>query len=606
MKKALSFLLSVVLILSCTATVFATEQDGGIVVLYTNDVHCAIDGYALLAGYRAQLISEGYTVFTVDAGDAIQGEVIGALTSGEASVNIMNAVGYDFATLGNHEFDFEVPTILSLAEKAEYEYICANFYDLRTDSCIFAPYAVKEAGGVKIGFVGIATPETYSKSTPSYFKDENGNFIYGFCENTLYETVQNAVDAAKNEGAETVVAVGHLGIEGVTEKWTSSALIANTSGIDAFIDGHSHETIVGNTYTAKDASEVLLTSTGTKMERFGKMVISKDGITTELVELDSINAEEFEGDAKAAYESVKAITDGYNEEIEYLFEPIGTSEVELTLTDSDGKRLVRRGETNMGNFVPDAYRAVTGADVAFVNGGGIRAAIDAGDVSRKQLMDVNPWSNEMCVIEVTGRQLADALEYGMHAVPNEFGSFPHASGIEFELHTYVDTPVTVDDLDNCVSIDETMPRRVRNIKVGGEPIDYDRVYTLAGTRYMLQLSGYTMLANAKEVEGEALMNDAEMLIEYFVNHLNRTVSEAMYGNPLGEGRITLVDKAYVLGDADLDGSVDQFDYLLIKRAYFDTYTLDIEGSADVDGNGKIDQMDYLYVKRIYFGTYAVQ
>ncbi len=544
--KLLSAILTAIILLGCASVsaVHAEGAEGDIIVLYTNDVHCGTDGYPILAAYRASLIEQGHRVFTVDAGDAVQGEVIGALTEGGAIVEIMNAVGYDYAAIGNHEFDYTVDGLMALAEKAEYEYLCANFRYIPEDRLVFAPYAIAEADGKKIAFVGIATPETYTKTTPTYFQDENGNYIYGFSADELYATVQSAVDEAIAKGAETVIAIGHLGIAAVTEGWRSTDLIANTHGIDAFLDAHAHEVIESADYKNDGGEDVALSSTGTKLEYFGKLTIGSDGgITTELIKPEDIDIDSLSDGAKKAHGNVKDIIDGYNAKHEYLYEVIGSSEVLLTENDAQGNWIIRAGETNLGNFVADAYKSITGADIAMVNGGGVRAELKAGDITRTDLMNVNPWSNAMCVIKARGRQILDALEFGVSLMPVAHGSFPHTAGLSFEVHTYVESPVVVDGYGTFVSVKEGAPRRVRNVKVGGVPIDEDAVYTLAGSEYMLLLSDYTMLKECEIVEKEGLSTDAEMLIAYFTETLGGLISEEQYGKPEGEGRMTVVDKA---------------------------------------------------------------
>lgn len=602
LRKPFALVVSLLLILTLACPAAAETSGGDIIILYTNDVHCSIDDYSLLAAYRAQLISEGNTVITVDAGDAVQGEMIGALTEGAAIAEIMNNVGYDLAVPGNHEFDYTVETFLSLAESAEYEYVCANFSYLPAETDIFAPYVIKEIGGKKIAFVGIATPETYSKSTPAYFQDENGNFIYSFLEDEFYETVQNAVDSAVENGAAFVVAVGHLGIGGITEGWRSVDVIANTDGIDAFIDGHAHEVIEAAFYENANGEAVPLSSTGTKFAYFGKMTVTEEGILTELIDPNSLDVESMGEDAQSAYASVKGIIDGYNAEFEYLFEEIGESEVLLTDKYDDGTRAVRRDETNLGNFVTDAYVAVTGADIAFVNGGGVRAEVQTGAVNRKAIMDVNPWNNEMCVLEVTGQQIIDALEYGVHALPDEFGSFPHVSGITFEVHSYIESPVVTDELGDFVSIEDGAPRRVANVRFGENPIDPNSTYTLAGSCYMLQLGGYKMFADAKVVAYEGLPTDTEMLVEYFTEHLGGVISAEQYGDPSGDGRIAIFSEALPLGDVNADNAVDMYDCMMIKSIYFGVYlpTAAELVRADPVADGTVDMYDYMSVKSICF------
>ncbi len=550
MKKFTGILLVAVMLLSVVSlTVFATETQET-VILYTNDVHCAIDDYPVLAAYRAELLAQGKNVVTVDAGDAIQGEVIGSLTSGEAIVDIMNSVGYDYAVPGNHEFDYGMDVFLDLAQnKAEYDYISSNFYFLASVSPVFAPYSIEDFGDYQIAFVGISTPETITKSTPEYFKDESNNFIYGFpkypggmTNEALYENIQESVDYAIDDGADIVVAVGHTGVLETTDGWKTSDIIANTSGIDYFIDAHSHETVESEIYKNENGEDVIRTSTGSKFNNFGVLTISGNDADFELINPDDIDVEAMSAQAKSAYNTVNDKVDSYNDEIAYLYEVIGESYADLVAYDSDGTWAVRKRETNMGDFVADAYRAVTGADVAIVNGGGVRAEIAVGDVTRKMLMDINAFNNDMCVVEVTGQQLVDVLEHGARACPQSLGGFFQVSGVTFELHTYGKTPVITDQLGNFIEFDETKERRVQNVFVGGEPIDPNKTYTLAGSAYVLTQGGdgLTMLEGASVVQQEGLPCDSEMLIQY-LEILGGKITVEMYGNPDGDGRIKLVD-----------------------------------------------------------------
>ncbi len=550
MKKILSIILVAVMLLSVVSvTVFAEDKET--VILYTNDVHCAIDDYPVLAAYRAELLAQGKNVVTVDAGDAIQGEVVGALTEGAAVVDIMNAVGYDYAVPGNHEFDYGMEVFLDLANnKANYDYISSNFYDLSMLSPVFAPYKVEDFGDLQVAFVGISTPETITKTSPEYFKDENGNFIYGFpvypgemTNESLYENIQKSVDAAVNDGADIVIATGHTGILETADGWKSIDIIANTNGIDYYIDAHSHETIESATYKNKDNEDVIVTSTGTKFANFGVLTISGNNADFELVNPDAVDVEAMSEDAKTAYNNVKEKVDGYNDDIAYLYNEIGTSEAHLVAYDSDGSWAVRKRETNAGDFVADAYRAVTGADVAIANGGGIRAEIEVGNVTRKMLMDVNAFNNDMCVLEVTGQQLIDVLEHGARSCPESLGGFFQVSGVTFEIHTYLETPIVTDQLDNFIGIDGTKERRVQNVLVDGNPVDLEAKYTLAGSAYVLTQGGdgLTMLEDARVVQQEGLPCDSQMLMEYFTENLNGKITEEQYGNPDGDGRIKIID-----------------------------------------------------------------
>lgn len=575
MKKFLSVTLAVIMIAATLPFVFAAEKDT--VILYTNDVHCAIEDYAVLAAYRAELIAQGHNVITVDAGDAIQGEVIGSTTEGGAIVDIMNAVGYDYAVPGNHEFDYGMEVFLDLAQnKAEYDYISSNFCDLTSNSPVLKPYAIEDFGAYQIAFVGISTPDTVTSTTPEYFKDESGNFIYGFpvypgelTNEDLYNNIQESVDKAINDGADYVVAVGHAGIIGSNDGWKSSDIIANTDGIDCFIDAHSHETTEKAVYKNKDNEDVFLTSTGEKFANFGMFTISGDNKSFKLINPDNVDIETMSADAKSSYIAVKEKIDGYNEDIAYLFEEIGTSEANLIIRDSDLSRAVRKRETNAGDFVADAYRAVTGADVAIANGGGIRAEVKVGSVTRKSLMDVNAFNNNMCVLEVTGQQIIDILEHGARKCPEELGSFFQVSGMTYEIHTYRETPVITDQLGDFIEVDETMERRVQNVCIGGEPVALDKKYTLTGSTYVLLQGGdgLTMLDGVRVLQQEGLPCDSEMLIKYFTETLGGKITAEQYGNPDGDGRITIIAR---------NPNAPESDY---ETEYGDTLTIETE-SAD--------------------------
>lgn len=538
------------------------------IILYTNDVHCAIDGYSKLAAYSAELEEAGHKVILIDAGDHIQGEVIGTMTKGSAIIDLMNTVGYDYAVPGNHEFDYKMDTFLTLAQNEEntFEYLSANFMDLQTDKTVFQAYDMIDLGTEQIAIVGICTPESYTKSTPSYFQDENGNDIYGFSENSFYDTIQNAVDEARAKGADRVVAVGHLGINGTTEGWKSTDVIANTTGIDVFLDAHTHEVIEAAEYINEAGEMVILSSTGSKFTYFGQLTLSADGEAedTVLIDPDSVEVNEESSEAvQAAYQAVKDKVDGYNAQVEELNGAVlGSAEVELTeYNPADGSWVMRTKETNLGDFVADAYRAISGADVALVNSGGIRASVSAGDITRKTLMDVNPWNNEMCVIEATGQQILDALEHGARLHPTACGGFLQVSGLTYEVHDYIESPVILDEKGSFLEIDETKERRVQNVKIGGEAIDPQAIYTVAGSLYTLKEGGdgFTMFADSTIVKREVLPVDSEMLIQYFTENLGGKITEARYGNALGDGRITIVAEEQKVPETDqeADQKTDQ-------------------------------------------------
>ena len=533
-KKLLSLLLVLAMMFSLTVTASAEEAAvisaapaDEIVILHTNDVHCSYEAYDKVAALAkdADLL--------VDAGDAIQGGVIGTLSKGEYIVDIMNEIGYDAAVPGNHEFDYDMDQFLKLAkEKAEYPYLSANFVD-KTGKPVFDAYKLFEVDGKKVAFVGLTTPETFTKSTPTYFQDGNGNYIYGFCEGgngqELYAAAQKAIDAAEAAGADYVIGLGHLGIDGESSPWTSREVIANTTGFDAFIDGHSHSTFA-ETVKDKAGNDVAFAQTGTKLANVGKITIKADGtITCENIDLANVTAD---ADTTAYIAGVTEKFDALQNTV------VAKTEVELTINGADGKRAVRSAETNLGDLCADAYRVMLGADVAFVNGGGVRANLAAGDITYGDIVNVHPFGNEACLVKVTGQQIKDALELGASAYPGESGGFLQVSGLTYTIDSTIPSSVVRDEKNMFVKVDGAY--RVSDIQVGGQPLDVNKTYTLASHNYMLksQGDGYAMFGTDNvEIIKDCVMIDNQVLINYIVEELNGTVGQE-YAAPAG--RITIV------------------------------------------------------------------
>lgn len=555
MKKALSLILTVCLLASLfvgfnSAGAFAEGEDQDILILFTSDVHCGIDqgwGYAGLYAVKENL-SKDYNVLLVDNGDAIQGEPIGTMTKGEAIIDIMNVMGYDVAIPGNHEFDYGMDRFLELTEKAEFPYISCNFN--KEGELVFEPWLMKEIGGVKIAFVGVTTPYTLRSSTPRYFMDNSGNYIYGFLQDEtgegVYNAVQESVDAARAEGADYVIVMGHIGNETECAPWMYSDVISHVSGIDAWLDGHSHDTdqvIMQD----KDGKDVVRTACGTKLANIGALHITRDGaISSELYSWNSsVAAPKLLNIDNAAAEAVSAATDELNAK---LAEVVANTTVDLIINDpvaktDDGKavRIIRRAETNLGDLCADAYLDQSGeADIAFVNGGGIRVPINKGDITLNDILKVHPFGNSLTVIEVTGQQVLDALEWSVHALPGEFGGFDHVAGLTFEYDATIDSPCVQDEKGFFDHVDETMERRVRNVLVAGEPIDPEAVYKLASHDYQLLNNGdgYTMYDGAKVLQ-ESVKLDNQVLIDYITGTLGGSVG-AGYEEPYGQGRIVSV------------------------------------------------------------------
>ena len=553
MRKLLGLLLCLALLLGCVSaageTVPALTQD--IVVLFTSDVHCGIEsgfGYAGLAAVRDQLAKTNHVIL-VDNGDAIQGEPVGTMTTGEALIDLMNAVGYEVAIPGNHEFDYGMDRFMELTEKANFPYISANFN--KNGEPVFDPYVIKEFEGVKVAFVGATTPKTITSSTPKYFQDDQGNFIYDFCQgdtgDALYDAIQGAVDAARAEGADYVVLMGHLGIEESCSPWMSTEVIANTNGIDALLDGHSHSELSQEKVLNKDGEEVLLSACGTKLANVGYLRIAVDGtLSTGLYSWKiDVSVPALLGIENDVSQAVAAATETLSEK---LSEVVATSAVDLVVYDpvakmEDGSavRLIRNAETNLGDLCADAYRDQSGADIAFVNGGGIRVDIKAGDVTLNDILLVHPFGNAMCVVEATGQQILDALEWGAQVTPSESGGFLQVSGLTYEIHTYIPSSCTQDE--NGLFTGVTGEYRVKNVKVGGEDLVLDKTYTLASHNYMLKNAGdgFTMFQNDPILQDEVMI-DNQVLINYITGTLGGVVGE-QYANPYGDGRIVAVTEA---------------------------------------------------------------
>ena len=558
LRKLLSTMLAAVLVLSTAAygaeeesAAQSTEKNGEIYVLFTSDVHCGVDqgfGYAGLAQIRETLEAQGYTTILVDDGDSIQGESIGTLTKGEAIVDLMNDMDYDVAIPGNHEFDYGMERFLELADMAEYPYISCNFTYL--DELVFEPYTILEAAGLKIAFVGVTTPETVTTSTPSTFMNEEGETVYGFMREesgeAVYTAVQSAVDAARAEGADLVYVMGHLGLEAECAPWTYADVIEHTSGIDVFLDGHSHDTeqVV---MKDKDGNEVVRSAVGTKLSCIGYSHISAEG---EVLETgiwswpNSVSAQELLGIDNEASDAVDAAMDELAELTEQV---VARNDVSLIIYDPVEKtsegfslRVVRLAETNLGDFCADVLRFETGADIALISGGGIRADLSKGDVTYGNIMSVWPYENNICVIEATGQQILDALEWGSRSLPGESGAFIQVSGLSYEIDVSVPSGCMEDENNMMKGIEGE--RRVKNVMIGDEPLDPEKTYTVGGTDYTLLENGdgFTAFDGAAVVTENAGV-DYQLMIDYITDELGGVIEGEEYADPYGQGRIVITE-----------------------------------------------------------------
>ena len=545
MKKLIALLLAVCMVLGLMTTVFAAdEKSNDIVILHTDDAHCGVNdnlGYAGVAAYKAEMKKTHNYVALVDCGDAIQGESIGTLSAGAYLVDIMNEVGYDFATFGNHEFDYKLPQLAKLTKQAKYQYLACNFKYIGkgTSDLNYKPYEIVTYGDKKVAFIGIVTPESFTKSTPAYFQDESGNYIYSFSEDetgtALYETVQKTVDEARAAGADYVIAMGHLGNEGITDRWTSKAVIANTTGIDAVLDGHDH--IAGVQKVAnKDGKQIVLTEPGTKFENLGKLTIKTDGtITAEL-----ISPKEFTEKDAGITAYITMLTDTFKE---YVSKVVAKSSIALPDKDENGNRLVRNHETALGDLCADAFRVMMDADIGIMNGGGIRKPIKAGDITLDNILSVFPWGNLPCKMEVTGQTVLDMLEMGAINYPEESGGFLSVSGLKYTIMAGVPSSIELTDKGEFSKVagkNSVTNFQVLNKKTNEyEPLDLNKTYTLGGIDYTILYcgDGFTMFNDSKVLKaGDASYTDAQMVVDYIENKLGGTIGEE-YAKP--QGRISV-------------------------------------------------------------------
>ena len=522
----------------------ACQRTKPIVILYENDVHCAVEGYARLAGQRDAELQQTPYVSVVSCGDFAQGNTVGSLTRGEAVVRIMNAVGYDYLTVGNHEFDYTVPQMEHLSEMLTAKTLCCNFSRITTsgEEDLFPAYEVKNYGGTKVAFVGVATPSTFRSSTPTYFVDDDGNLLYNFHQHDTYERVQQAVDEARGKGAKIVIVLSHLGDD--PEQAYSRGLIAATHGIDIVLDGHAHHLL--NERLANDRGDsVTLASTATKFAYIGRLTIDTDNcLTNELLPINDCHKVN-----QAVWDTVQAV----QQELEArVSAPVGKSPFALTDRDADNNRLVRQQETNLGDFMADVARYTTGADIGVCNGGGLRTGLYKETITFGDIVSVWPFNNTMRVVECTGQQLIDALEVGVAALPLENGDFLHVSGLRYTADTRVPTSVIWDENRMFDGVGKT--RRIVKAEVfvpadgeagklpyeqkgSWQPIDPEATYTIGGQSYIIACSGASgtfAKMRLRPIEGEPL-NDVEAVCSY-IRAMGGIVSDAYR---LPQGRIII-------------------------------------------------------------------
>ena len=521
-KRLLSCIVCICMVLcSLNAATFAKDSET-IVILYENDVHCAVEGYSKLAAMKNELKSEYEYVGVVSSGDFVQGGTLGAVSKGEYIVELMNLVGYDAIAPGNHEFDYTISRLTELYELSETKYISCNFAKIGEEKTYFEPYTIVSYGDVDIAYIGIITPETITSARPSQFRNENGEIIYTFNESRLYELVQESIDEATENGADYVIALSHIGYDESGELNDVTDVIENTDGLDVVLDAHSHSVIEEKIVKDKSGDDVLLSSTGTGFENIGKLTIANGEFDTELVKTETYTKTDADVDAYIA-----EINESY---AELGNRKIGESKVELITHNEEGARLVRTAETNLGNLCSDALFFVTNADVSYVNGGGLRAPIKSGDMTFNDIYSVFPFNNRIVTAEITGQVLLDMLEMSMISYPQEDGAFPHMSGITFSVNKSIPSSIKVDENGFFTKVDGDY--RVYDVKVldkesgNYKALELDKKYILAAADYYILNfgSGMSMFKDAKVVESEGML-DVEVLERYITDNLNGVIGE---------------------------------------------------------------------------------
>ena len=491
-----------------------------VTILYTNDVHTYIDKqspkltYAAIADLKQSYQNAGKDVLLVDAGDHVQGTAYGSMDEGASIIKLMNAAGYDVATPGNHEFDYGMDRAKAIMKEADFPYLSCNWVDLRTTLRVLPSVKVFVRGGRRIAFVGVTTPETFTKSTPAYFMDKaQRKYIYdiqgGEDGKKLYDAVQKAIDKAKLL-ADVVIGLGHLGVDPSSSPWTSEEVIAHTSGFDAFIDGHSHTVMENKQVQDASGKAVTLTQTGSYFANVGEMTIAADGtITTKLIPThEGMDA------------TIAAMQTGWvNTVDDMLGEKIAVGDSDFYVSDpATGKRRIRSAETNLGDFVADGIYTYFNeveklhCDVAIMNGGGIRADVPAGDWTFKTCKQVSPFGNVACLMSVTGKQIQDALEFAARFAGEdgkENGGFLQVAGATYEIHTDIPNTVQTDEKNVWIGSATGTPR-VQNVKIYDKasgsylPLDPGATYALAGMNYTLRNLG----------DGFAMFDGAELIKDY--------------------------------------------------------------------------------------------
>ena len=549
MRKVLALLLSVVMTLTLlVSSAWADEPkplDGKTVILHTNDVHGNIKEYAKVAAMKDDYKAQGAQVILADAGDYSQGTVYVSVNKGKDAVTMMNAAGYEVATIGNHEFDYGYAQLKSNLDSAVFKVVCANV--LQDGSPVFDAYTKISKGGVQVAFVGLETPEAQTKANPALI--QGLTFLAG---DEMYAAVQTQVDAARTAGADIVIVLTHLGVDSSSEPNTSYDLYKKVNGIDFIIDGHSH------TVMPKGPEGEPIQSTGTALNNIGVITIDNATKKIESNELIPIwHTEEVDGDNVTVYDytksdetvanAAKAIIDPIDADYGQKF---AESAVDLNGAKAPGNRTE---ETNLGDLITDAMMwaiktKAPGVDmtnaVAITNGGGIRAPIAKGDITKKDVNTVLPFGNTLAVVYVKGSELLEALEVSTYCTPKSLGGFPQFAGMEVELNTACEYDANDTTYPGSTYFGPKSINRITIKTVNGKAFDKDATYAVI-TNNFLAAGGDTYYAfAAAQTQFDTGLPLDEILMEYITVELNGVVTDK-YAAP--QGRLTIVNDPPVPG-----------------------------------------------------------
>ena len=516
-------------------------DEDDIVIVHVNDVHCGLNdtiGYDGFALFLEELKRNYTNVISVDVGDHIQGGTLGTISDGSAIIKIMNKIGFNVSILGNHEFDYGIEQLNKLEKNNTSRYICANFCYHKNKTTIFEPYKIIEIGGKKIGFIGVLTPLTFSKTYLSSIKDKNGEHIYDFLagENgkILSDTIQKYIDEVKNKNkTDYIILLTHIGLR--TEAYTSEGLLSNLKNVDVVLDAHTHK-IYNITQKDKDNKDIYIAQTGTKLERVGLVIIKQNwSIISEII--DEIPEPVNKTIGKKIYRASKDrwvdkeisnfLDDIWGEYEDILNIQVGHTDFDIIIVPESSGYLLsaecRYKECTLGNLIADSLRYEGNAQISILNGGSVRNNMKKGNLTRGQVIDILPWFNNLVVKELTGQAILDALEFGVSKLPNISGGFPQVSGITFDVDTSFDSTVLSDEYGMFINV--TGKRRVFNVKINGEDLDLNQKYNASLIEYIANGGdGYSMF-DKFDITNESLITDTDAFSLYIQDYLKGEIPE---------------------------------------------------------------------------------